>query len=425
MKRFPSSFPVNEDFSAFAEEKRVKTFFCFSTALLLAFPAAAWETDNYTCNKEKIRDSRSEVNAETNRRIKKALEQVNSISPEVAKKIGERFQRTRAINRMMEAEGWDNEVGALEAESAMFDDESRDPAVLSGRVRDLGLSTSHAGFSLKKKGEKADETEQLTEGGCSYSRLETTLETHLASAWMGNMETWADQAPIPKCQAKVDQSVFSAFSLSEGPVAQIFGLNPVININGHKLGIDKLSHFMTEGLHYARVRKKGGSLQDALAVGIREEEGGYGWSATGVKSYGDMSANYKGSLFWGALVEGDDPYFQCRKGKWVQLRDFDWADYVDDSLNESINCSEFKTADMNEAADKYTEKLYAGDSAFRGRCPVVEGACSGIVASIQPAEALKTVVHPKCLKDGGFSATSSYVPGKVINSREEAEGGQR
>jgi hypothetical protein len=71
----------------------------------------------------------------------------------------------------------------------------------------------------------------------------------------------------------------------------------------------------------------------------------------GVFSYGDLSANFNGMRFWNHMLQkrndvlGVDynigPYVSCVNDKWVKEKELDFRNYVDESMNESINCSKY------------------------------------------------------------------------------------
>jgi hypothetical protein len=77
---------------------------------------------------------------------------------------------------------------------------------------------------------------------------------------------------------------------------------------------------------------------------------------TGVKAYGDLSANFNGMRFWNHVLQNYDdvlgkeynigPYVVCQGNKWVQIKEMDWADYIDDSFDEGLNCSGFPNKKM-------------------------------------------------------------------------------
>lgn len=349
--------------------------FLLSLGLMASSISLAWETDNFTCRTKKIKDVSEILNKETNNRIKEALSMANSMNS----KHLERYKKMVGIRELMMSKG---EMSELDFIDEMEGWTSEDPQRLDVKFRGLDLKN-------------IDMAET-----CSKPLLETVLASKIASPWMGNLESWAMEAPIPKCTIPVKDSVFSALSITESPVAKSAGINSVINVNGHYIGVDKLSHFMTEGLHYQQAARKTTAadekLKAALAVGTDQEEGGYGWSATGVKSYADMAANYQGYGFWKNLYEGDNPYFVCENKKWKQVREFDWKEYVDDSFDESINCNEYKTKEMNDKIDAESARRWEAAGLPERKCPASTESCSQLKAKIYSSQVREAILHPRC-----------------------------
>jgi hypothetical protein len=73
-----------------------------------------------------------------------------------------------------------------------------------------------------------------------------------------------------------------------------------------------------------------------------------------VYSYADLAANFNGMRFWNDIlghypdILGEDqqiePYVKCsRNRKWVQHNRINFLHYIDESFDESINCSKFRT----------------------------------------------------------------------------------
>ena len=98
------------------------------------------------------------------------------------------------------------------------------------------------------------------------------------------------------------------------------------------------------------------TLTDVLKNGIFREKTVLGGNmvATGVFSYGDLSANFNGMRFWNHMLQKRDdvlgfeynagPYVRCEAGKWKTTEfKIDFRNYVDASMDESINCRKLAT----------------------------------------------------------------------------------
>lgn len=338
-------------------------WYYFFVISILISQAQAWEIDNVTCRTKPITNVIDKVNDETNRRIDAAIKAV-------AVRRGTRNAYFRALQM---------ETAKVKSENGI-------------RVSEIpNLNT----VPNSKRCDKAFFVEAL------YNQL--------ANPWSNNLETWAVAAEMPKCSVTTSESIYSVFDFSESMVVKSAGINPVINMNGHRVGVDKLSHFMTEGYDYMMLLRKdpNATLDDILKIGISEEEGSYGWQATGIKSYADMSANYKGYTFWKQLFDGDNPYFECTDGKWKQKRPFRWEEYVDGALDESINCNEYRTPEMNEKIDAETAKRWKAAGLEAEKCPSSVSDCKGLFNSLKPPQVLNTIIHPRCLKAGRDNTTNT------------------
>ena len=69
-----------------------------------------------------------------------------------------------------------------------------------------------------------------------------------------------------------------------------------------------------------------------------------------------MAADFNGMRFWNHVLqkkndvlgseENFGPYVRCVNKKWTLVKEMNWRDYLDDSMDEAINCSQFKTESM-------------------------------------------------------------------------------
>jgi hypothetical protein len=136
-----------------------------------------------------------------------------------------------------------------------------------------------------------------------------------------------------------------------------------------------------------------GSLENALALGNEEEGGIWGLGGTGVKSYGDMSANYGGYLFWKDLLDSKDSYIQCGSdGVLRQVTKVDVKRYVDDAWDEAINCSSFSRPDIAQKIVTNIKRVSNGMD-----CPVEPDKCTDLIKSGKyPPEIAQYIIHPNC-----------------------------
>lgn len=155
-------------------------------------------------------------------------------------------------------------------------------------------------------------------------------------------------------------------------------LSPLIKIGDQIVGVDKLEHMFGMGhVYFSAHYSKDKSITKVLKSGILKEKTYLGGNilATGVFSYSDLSANFNGMRFWNhMLLKHDDilgaeqnlgPYISCQNSKWKveEKNPVDLRNYIDASMDESINCSKF-------ASKAGTKKFKAAISKLGLGCPV-------------------------------------------------------
>jgi hypothetical protein len=176
---------------------------------------------------------------------------------------------------------------------------------------------------------------------------------------------------------------------------RIIWLADSIRVAGRVVGIDKINHFLREGLAHWRAERSG---DDVATIMTRElgrpgrrwlmtEYGLKGRALTGVLAYADLAASYGGLGFWRDLLSVDHAGayvgFDPDSRRFIQQRPFTWAAYVHDAWDEAINCSAVQPAlwkDVRPALDRLAL-----------RCPVTD--CQ-VLSSLPDAE---LYVSPACL----------------------------
>lgn len=175
------------------------------------------------------------------------------------------------------------------------------------------------------------------------------------------------QTHFPVMYLKRNDSVYREWKAYDGYILASnrasmsdLALSPLIKIGDRDVGVDKLEHMFGMGHKYYRAYYgKNTSIDKVLSNGILWEKTLLGGNmfATGVFSYADLSANFNGMRFWNnMLLKNDDilgsqynrgPYVQCAGNQWVvnKSKPIDFKDYVDESFDESVNCSKMATRD--------------------------------------------------------------------------------
>ncbi|HWU43034.1 MAG TPA: hypothetical protein VN132_06330, partial [Bdellovibrio sp.] len=252
----------------------------------------------------------------------------------------------------------------------------------TGRYQRLEDSTAVLDQEMNnrlKEVEKAANKEKFPCDENGFRKLRVLFhEQNQDTLFVGSMESWAeDSDKVKKREASPKESIYNGV-LENGIFFDRLKLASTIKVNGTLVGTDKLGHFMDEGFEFfTTYRRTKYNMKTALSGPLGEEKGMYGQDSTGVISYGDISANYQGILFYQNLVEGPHPYFGCVNNQWKQVRNFTFADYVDASWDEGINCS--KVVSNPDQFKKNIEKLEAdakkSNGSQRYQCPVDPALC--------------------------------------------------
>ena len=171
-----------------------------------------------------------------------------------------------------------------------------------------------------------------------------------------------------------------------------------IRLAGRIVGLDKMDHFIREGLvHWRAVNEKGGTIASDIARELGSptrriawtEQGLKGMALTGVLAYADLAASYSGFRFWSDLLAVGTPQsfveLELATGRLHQIRAFTFASYVNDAWDETINRSKL--------APKLRQEV---DETIRRRGLSPGGDCRHLAAL--PDASL--FVNPECLPAG-------------------------
>jgi len=248
-------------------------------------------------------------------------------------------------------------------------------------------------------------------GSKKMPKIYMQMKDMLGGGLFGAMEKWSEKSD------KVTRYGDGSYIYGKSIMGNFYNLQTAFNLNGHVVGPDKLGHFVDQGFELyeeflgGKTPKEG--FKKAMQHSNTMEDSYYGIDVSGVKSYGDMGANYSGMKFWYNLTGKDNSYIRCdaKSGKYKVNRDFDWAEFADDTWDQGINCSTFETAKNPYAHGQYrnvsqlfnTEKdkglkQYLASVDKTLKCPDDLGKCQ----EISKKECSKYFVSPKCL----FSANT-------------------
>lgn len=225
----------------------------------------------------------------------------------------------------------------------------------------LAINKANSGFpKWKCNGDEEDRYESRVK---LFEAIKSQLENNEA---IGKIEDWARKSPtVPKRMVEKRKSIY-ATSLQTSKILNFFGVAPVITLNGHQIGTDKLGHFFNEGYTLYQGNFKASTEFDKYNSGFLKSEdkeiSSHGIRTTNVFSYSDVVANHEGQRFWEKIcgfpnkdtskleIEHmktyrckSDAYVTCdiKSGNW-QLNpsvQFSFKDYVNTGWDEAINCS--------------------------------------------------------------------------------------
>lgn len=176
------------------------------------------------------------------------------------------------------------------------------------------------------------------------------IQTRLQHSIYQPIEIWINSSRlVDRIPRGVDEyrDYREAYLLSKTyPLDTARGLqpSPTIEVNGIRIGSDKLAHFFSEGWWYYNWWKKhrdelseDESERALLRYGVKIEWWVQGKLLTGVISPADMEANYQGFIFYRQLCHGDGPLLHQQNGRWQFSKEFDIGDFVSPEWDESWN----------------------------------------------------------------------------------------
>ncbi len=190
----------------------------------------------------------------------------------------------------------------------------------------------------------------------------------------------------------IKQSVYESWDKGDGfllgrkkAASSPLALSPLIKIGEESVGVDKLEHMFGMGFTYfTKYYGKGKEIDSVLKYGVALEKTILGGNiiATGVFSYADLAANFNGMRFWNHVLQKNDdilgsennlgPYVTCSENKWVanEKNPIDFRNYIDSSMDESINCSKFAAGSGVRKFKASVAKRGFVDANNQAVCPV-------------------------------------------------------
>jgi hypothetical protein len=184
--------------------------------------------------------------------------------------------------------------------------------------------------------------------GGSYPHPVTMIPHSRFGRWIN------DQKNIERCHLKFSETIYGAKSYNLPWMfpfnSRIIFVVDSIRLGGRTVGLDKIDHFIREGLdHWRTIDEHGGDIAASMAREVGSpgshfawtENGVKGLSLTGVFAYADLAAGYSGYRFWDELLSIGRPEsyvaYDAETRRYSQLRPFTFGNYVNDAWDEGIN----------------------------------------------------------------------------------------
>jgi|GEM_PF-2988885 hypothetical protein len=318
---------------------------------------------------------------------------------------------------------------------------------LTGRYKQLEDSTAIMDAEMNKRlatlVDEANSNKISCIQGIEIRRL--FYSENKETLFIGSLETYAEKNDkVAKRKASPSNSVYEGV-LAKGMFFDKIDLSSTVVINGQQIGTDKFGHFIDQGYrYYTDFRKRDGQatqLYETLRSSTSSESE-YGKKSTGVVSYGDSMANFKGILFYHNLTEGQTPYLRCANGKWSISRPFSWAEYVDAGWDEGINCSQIVGSKRDGSVDpkddtetakrratydanlkKLEENAARANRSQNYRCPVDEQSCADMKKRYAGYD--NFILSPECRAVGKAATSSSKAGSTSSGGSSGAAGGKR
>ena len=223
-----------------------------------------------------------------------------------------------------------------------------------------------------------------------YNKLEHIFSNHIKGQLVKDL-LYTDI--YPKNVIPVEESIYKYWTKKNGFLLATrigkmnrYAIYPEVRIGEVRIGVDKFEHFFAMGVrHFREYYFHNYSLKFILNFDYYVEKNGLGGNswATGVMSYGDMAANINGIRFWNNILQKHDdilgkqynfgPYVLCQEGKWIAnpQKKIDLRDYIDDSMDEAINCSAFANKKGVQVFKRSLKELgFINDEQRDNPCPL-------------------------------------------------------
>ncbi|WP_412462618.1 hypothetical protein [Halobacteriovorax sp. RT-2-6] len=234
---------------------------------------------------------------------------------------------------------------------------------------------------------EANHADEIFGQSCSEYTIRRKVKKKLVASFKGffvsaPLQRYIDKGRIGKeylVKTKKSESIFRYIPLIYKPILNLTPYSPLLKVNDALVGSDKFSHLFNVGYLYYRKLEHGLSIKEIIHYGKNAENIMWGGFFNGIVSNGDLVANFQGMRFYQKLFgKGIDPLtnedltgtgvIKCIDGKFKATRDIDMADFVDEGMDEGINCNSYTSKFMRKNIKKAMDQIPMS-------CPVAVDRC--------------------------------------------------
>lgn len=259
---------------------------------------------------------------------------------------------------------------------------------------------------IKKAVAEANHADEIFGGICHYQTLRRKVKKQLVANLRGvfvsaPLQIYVDKGRLGQgysIKTSKSEWVYQYVPLIYKPILKLAPLSPLVLTNNALIGSDKFSHLLNLGYIYYRRMEHNLSSKEILDFAKKAERVTWGGFFNGIVSNADLVANFQGLRFYMHLFgKGIDPLtgndlseqaaIKCVRGKFEQVRQVSLAPFIDDALDEGINCNSYTSKLMIKSINKHLNNIGM-------QCPVSINRCKELGKKY--TKYAKYLLHPEC-----------------------------